>query len=152
VIARFNFKITARALLVIPLKFTGVPITESEKIILMYNTSFWTLINFFFLIKTFLMLRIEPRWAFINGVLLENWSLIFRFQLLPVHNCGECRIDAFPRRKYHCRHNRSFYLILVSDCSAIFSTDHVILCLAVIFCSMNLFPSKELLSVKSRQS
>jgi hypothetical protein len=43
------------------------------------------------------MLRIEPRLAFINGVLLENRVLIFRFQLLAVyvllvHNCGECRI------------------------------------------------------------
>jgi hypothetical protein len=44
------------------------------------------------------MLRIEPRLAFINGVLLANRVLIFRFQLLAVyvllgHNCGECRID-----------------------------------------------------------
>jgi hypothetical protein len=44
------------------------------------------------------MLRIEPRLAFINGVLLANRALIFRFQLLAVyvllvHNCGECRID-----------------------------------------------------------
>jgi hypothetical protein len=44
------------------------------------------------------MLRIEPRLAFINGVLLENRVLIFRFQLLAVyvlqvHNCGECHID-----------------------------------------------------------
>jgi hypothetical protein len=44
------------------------------------------------------MLRIEPRLAFINGVLLENRVLIFRFQLLAVyvllvHNCGECRIE-----------------------------------------------------------
>jgi hypothetical protein len=39
------------------------------------------------------MLRIEPRLAFINGVLLANRVLIFRFQLLAVvHNCGECRI------------------------------------------------------------
>jgi hypothetical protein len=43
------------------------------------------------------MLRIEPRLAFINGVLLANRALIFRFQLLAVyvlleHNCGECRI------------------------------------------------------------
>jgi hypothetical protein len=43
------------------------------------------------------MLRIEPRLAFINGVLLANRTLIFRFQLLAVyvllvHNCGECRI------------------------------------------------------------
>jgi hypothetical protein len=43
------------------------------------------------------MLRIEPRLAFINGVLLANRVLIFRFQLLavyvlPEHNCGECRI------------------------------------------------------------
>jgi hypothetical protein len=43
------------------------------------------------------MLRIKPRLAFINGVLLENRVLIFRFQLLAVyvllvHNCGECRI------------------------------------------------------------
>jgi hypothetical protein len=42
------------------------------------------------------MLRIEPRLAFINGVLLANRVLIFRFQLLAVyvllvHNCGECR-------------------------------------------------------------
>jgi hypothetical protein len=38
VIARFskiNFKITARALPVIPPKFTGVPVTQSDKIILM---------------------------------------------------------------------------------------------------------------------
>jgi hypothetical protein len=45
------------------------------------------------------MLRIEPRVAFINGVLLANRVLIFRFQLLAVyvllvHNCGECRIYA----------------------------------------------------------
>jgi hypothetical protein len=44
------------------------------------------------------MLRIEPRLAFINGVLLANRVLIFRFQLLAVyvllvHNCGECRIE-----------------------------------------------------------
>jgi hypothetical protein len=44
------------------------------------------------------MLRIKPRLAFINGVLLENRVLIFRFQLLAVyvllvHNCGECRIS-----------------------------------------------------------
>jgi hypothetical protein len=44
------------------------------------------------------MLRIEPRLAFINGVLLANRALIFRFQLLAVyvllvHNCGECRIE-----------------------------------------------------------
>jgi hypothetical protein len=43
------------------------------------------------------MLRIEPRLAFINGFLLANRTLIFRFQLLAVyvllvHNCGECRI------------------------------------------------------------
>jgi hypothetical protein len=43
------------------------------------------------------MLRIEPRLAFINGVLLANRVLIFRSQLLAVyvllvHNCGECRI------------------------------------------------------------
>jgi hypothetical protein len=43
------------------------------------------------------MLRIKPRLAFINGVLLENRVLIFRFQLLAVyvllvHNYGECRI------------------------------------------------------------
>jgi hypothetical protein len=43
------------------------------------------------------MLRIKPRLAFINGVLLENRVLIFRFQLLAVyvllvHNCGECLI------------------------------------------------------------
>jgi hypothetical protein len=43
------------------------------------------------------MLRIEPRLAFINGVLLANRVLMFRFQLLAmyvllVHNCGECRI------------------------------------------------------------
>jgi hypothetical protein len=47
------------------------------------------------------MLRIEPRLAFINGVLLANRVLIFRFQLLAVyvllvHNCGECRIVAHP--------------------------------------------------------
>jgi hypothetical protein len=46
------------------------------------------------------MLRIEPRLAFINGVLLANRVLIFRFQLLAVyvllvHNCGECRIPCF---------------------------------------------------------
>jgi hypothetical protein len=40
----------------------------------------------------------EPRLAFINGVLLANRVLIFRFQLLAVyvllvHNCGECRIS-----------------------------------------------------------
>jgi hypothetical protein len=44
------------------------------------------------------MLRIEPRLAFINGVLLANRVLIFRFQLLAVyvllvHSCGECRIE-----------------------------------------------------------
>jgi hypothetical protein len=44
------------------------------------------------------MLRIEPRLALINGVLLANRVLIFRFQLLTVyvllvHNCGECRIQ-----------------------------------------------------------
>jgi hypothetical protein len=45
------------------------------------------------------MLRIESRLAFINGILLANRVLIFRFQLLAVyvlvllvHNCGECRI------------------------------------------------------------
>jgi hypothetical protein len=43
------------------------------------------------------MLRIEPRLAFINVILLANRVLIFRFQLLSVyvllvHNCGECRI------------------------------------------------------------
>jgi hypothetical protein len=32
---KFNFKIAARALPVIPPKFTGVPITQPEKIILM---------------------------------------------------------------------------------------------------------------------
>jgi hypothetical protein len=47
------------------------------------------------------MLRIEPRLAFINGVLLANRVLIFRFQLLAVyvllvHNCGECRIRSKP--------------------------------------------------------
>jgi hypothetical protein len=31
------------------------------------------------------MLRIEPRLAFINGVLLANRVLIFRFQLLAVY-------------------------------------------------------------------
>jgi hypothetical protein len=46
------------------------------------------------------MLRIEPRLAFINGVLLANRVLIFRFQLLAVHvllvhNCGECRIGLY---------------------------------------------------------
>jgi hypothetical protein len=46
------------------------------------------------------MLRIEPRLAFINGVLLANRVLIFRFQLLAVyvllvHSCGECRIEIF---------------------------------------------------------
>jgi hypothetical protein len=46
------------------------------------------------------MLRIEPRLAFINVVLLANRVLIFRFQLLAVyvllvHNCGECRIGPF---------------------------------------------------------
>jgi hypothetical protein len=45
------------------------------------------------------MLGIEPRLAFIYGVLLANRVLIFRFQLLAVyvllvHNCGECRIDS----------------------------------------------------------
>jgi hypothetical protein len=41
------------------------------------------------------MLRIEPRLAFINGVLLANRVLIFRFQLLAVLvlNCSECCID-----------------------------------------------------------
>jgi hypothetical protein len=44
------------------------------------------------------MLRIEPRLAFINGVLLANRVLIFRFQLLAVyvqlvHNCGEWLIE-----------------------------------------------------------
>jgi hypothetical protein len=39
------------------------------------------------------MLRIQPRLAFINGVLLANLVLILRFQLLAVyvllvHNCG----------------------------------------------------------------
>jgi uncharacterized protein YbbK (DUF523 family) len=43
------------------------------------------------------MLRIEPHLALINGVLLANRVLIFRFQLLTVyvllvHSCGECRI------------------------------------------------------------
>jgi hypothetical protein len=43
------------------------------------------------------MLRIKPRLAFINGVLLENRVLISCFQLLVVyvllvHSCGECRI------------------------------------------------------------
>jgi hypothetical protein len=43
------------------------------------------------------MLGIEPRLAFIDGVLLANRVLMFRFQLLAVyvllvHNCGECRI------------------------------------------------------------
>jgi hypothetical protein len=43
------------------------------------------------------LLRIEPRLVFINGVLLANRVLIFRFQLLAVYvllvqNCGECRI------------------------------------------------------------
>jgi hypothetical protein len=33
--SKINFKITARALPVIPPKFTGVPITQPEKIILM---------------------------------------------------------------------------------------------------------------------
>jgi hypothetical protein len=46
------------------------------------------------------MLGIEPRLAFINGVLLANRVLIFCFQLLAVyvllvHNCGECRIGNF---------------------------------------------------------
>jgi hypothetical protein len=31
---KFNCKLTARALPVIPLKFTGVPVTQSKKIIL----------------------------------------------------------------------------------------------------------------------
>jgi hypothetical protein len=49
------------------------------------------------------MLRIEPRLAFINDVLLANRVFIFRFQLLAVyvlleHNCGECRI-ALPKLK-----------------------------------------------------
>jgi hypothetical protein len=54
------------------------------------------------------MLRIEPRLEFINGVLLANRVLIFRFQLLAVyvllvHSSGECRIrdlvpDALPGR------------------------------------------------------
>jgi hypothetical protein len=40
------------------------------------------------------MLRIEPRLAFINGILLANRVLIYRFQLLAVyvllvHNCGD---------------------------------------------------------------
>jgi hypothetical protein len=48
------------------------------------------------------MLRIEPRLAFINGVLLANRVLIFRFQLLAVyvllvHNCGECRRCPFSK-------------------------------------------------------
>jgi hypothetical protein len=48
------------------------------------------------------MLRIEPRLAFITGVLLANRVLIFRFQLLAVyvllvHNCGECRITQIYR-------------------------------------------------------
>jgi hypothetical protein len=34
----------ARPLPVIPLKCTGVPITEPEKIILMYKSVFWILI------------------------------------------------------------------------------------------------------------
>jgi hypothetical protein len=33
---KLNFKMTARPLTVIPPKWTGVPITEPEKIILMY--------------------------------------------------------------------------------------------------------------------
>jgi hypothetical protein len=46
------------------------------------------------------MLRIEPRLAYINVVLLANRVLIFRFQLLAVyvllvHNCGECRIGQY---------------------------------------------------------
>jgi hypothetical protein len=48
------------------------------------------------------MLRIEPRLVFINGVLLANRALIFRFQLLAVyvllvHNCGECRIKTIKK-------------------------------------------------------
>jgi hypothetical protein len=51
------------------------------------------------------MLRIEPRFAFINGVLLANRVLIFRFQLLAVyvllvHNCGECRISTNHTNKF----------------------------------------------------
>jgi hypothetical protein len=53
------------------------------------------------------MLGIEPRLAFINGVLLANRVLIFRFQLLAVyvllvHNCGECRIGLKSYNGYDC--------------------------------------------------
>jgi hypothetical protein len=59
------------------------------------------------------MIRIEPRLAFINGVLLANRFLIFCFQLLAVyvllvHNCGECRIVALQKANiklmniFHC--------------------------------------------------
>jgi hypothetical protein len=59
------------------------------------------------------MLRIEPRLAFINGVLLANRVLIFRFQLLAVyvllvHSCGECRIV----RLYDSVGNRALTTIL----------------------------------------
>jgi hypothetical protein len=37
---KLNFKMTACHLPVIPLKYTGVPITQPEKIILMYKTFF----------------------------------------------------------------------------------------------------------------
>jgi hypothetical protein len=58
------------------------------------------------------MLRIEPRLAFINGVLLANRVLIFRFQLLAVyvllvHNCGECRIEEIPEKNMAALYSRS---------------------------------------------
>jgi hypothetical protein len=51
------------------------------------------------------MLRIEQRLALINGVLLANRVLIFRFQLLTVyvllvHNCGECRTVEHEKKNY----------------------------------------------------
>jgi hypothetical protein len=63
----------------------------------------WKLPQLFYFSETRMkhkMLRIEPRLVFINGVLLANRVLIFRFQLLavyvlPVHNCSECRIGIF---------------------------------------------------------
>jgi hypothetical protein len=62
------------------------------------------------------MPRIKPRLAFINGVLLENRVLIFRFQLLAVyvllvHNCGECRISLKYKKRLQFTINHVLYYV-----------------------------------------
>jgi hypothetical protein len=69
------------------------------------------------------MLGIEPRLAFINGVLLANRFLIFRFQLLAVyvllvHNCSECRISDKWRPKSMTFGIEVWQLQLLSRCDS----------------------------------